>query len=108
MNEHTNDMIPHRSWFSPNSRREVDKKGVIGALAFLVAIGVLAGGSGDKTGENIRWQKQPVLSVQVDVRQPAKATFGENKAVPPQFTTPRREGADLRRGPIDTLTRDPR
>ena len=39
--------MPHRSWRVPHKNRAVDKKGVAVALAFLVALGVLAGGRGE-------------------------------------------------------------
>ena len=39
--------MPHRSWWVPQRDRAVDKKGVAVALAFLVALGALAGGRGE-------------------------------------------------------------
>jgi hypothetical protein len=48
MNRHTHRQLFHRSWFAPHKTRTVDKTGIAIALAFLVAIGVLAGGRGEK------------------------------------------------------------
>lgn len=44
--------MPHRSWWIPQKHRVIDIKGVVVAIAFLVAISLFAGGRGDKAGGN--------------------------------------------------------
>lgn len=42
--------MPHRSWWIPQKHRVVDIKGLVVAVAFLVAISLFAGGRGGKAG----------------------------------------------------------
>jgi hypothetical protein len=44
--------MPHRSWWVPQKSRAVDKTGVAVALAFVAAIGLVAGGRGEKPREH--------------------------------------------------------
>jgi hypothetical protein len=63
------------SW--PQNRRtdDVDKKGLAVALAFLVAVMLLAGGRGDGASEDARRLDASREATAVDHRQASKAAF---------------------------------
>ncbi len=58
---------------SPRTPRVVDTKGLVVALTFLVAVAVWAGERADKVIQvQTTWQKQPDLSVQIQIRPAAR------------------------------------
>src|SRR5215210_209418 len=65
MNRHTHRQPFHRSWFAPRKTRTVDKTGIAVALAFLVALGVLAGGRAEKPVDQHNPLSQTNLSASI-------------------------------------------
>lgn len=73
MNEHMYRAL-HRSWASRRKSRAVDKKGLVVAVTFLIAISFWAGERSDKTTKlNNTWQDQRDLSAQIEIRPAAAA-----------------------------------
>jgi hypothetical protein len=61
------------SFMIPRTPRVVDAKGLMVALTFLVAIAIWAGERADKAIQlQTTWQKQPDLSVQIEIRPAAR------------------------------------
>lgn len=87
--------MPHRSWWVPQKNRAVDKIGVAVAVAFLVAIGLMAGGRGDKVGEKRLSSDVPV---HVDTLQAARASLeDEGPTTDPRMTSLREDVEGFRR-----------
>jgi hypothetical protein len=99
MNQHMYRAL-HRSWASRRKSRAVDKKGLVVAVTFLVAISFWAGERSDKTTKlNNTWQDQPDLSAQIEIRPAAKSVLEAETAAPVQSITGlRRALEDPRRG----------
>lgn len=101
MNEHTSHVTPHRThrnWFLPRKDHDVDRLGVAVALAFLGVITMLAGGR-ENTVEQDKWQEQPVLLSQFDIRPLSMPSLDLRTAAPAQpMTGLRQELEDPRRG----------
>jgi hypothetical protein len=59
-----------------DKRRGVDKKGLMLALIFLIAISLWAGWRSERTTEQvIAWHEQPNLSAEIEIRPVAKSAF---------------------------------
>lgn len=73
MNQHTYRARLHRLWLPPRKSRGVDKKGLVIALIFLVAIAFWASERGDKmTQQDSNWREQPDLSAHIEIRPATK------------------------------------
>ena len=85
------------SWRQSQRTDEVDKKGLAVALAFLVAVMLLAGGRGDGGSENARGLGAAGAATAVDHRQASRAAFnmgGDASNSSMQTTHRERSGSD--------------
>jgi hypothetical protein len=74
-------VMPHPSWWVPQKNRAVDKKGVAVALAFLVALGALAGGRGEKRDRTEDPIDRTNVSASLDTRSAGTTTLADQGAV---------------------------
>jgi hypothetical protein len=72
--------MPHRSWWVPQKNRTVDKKGVAVALVFLVALGALAGGRGEKRDRTEGSIDRTSVSASLDTRPAGTTTLADQGA----------------------------
>jgi hypothetical protein len=87
MNQDTYRARLHRIWLPPRKSRGVDKKGLVIALIFLVAIALWAGERGDKmTQQDNSWREQPDLSAHIEIR-PATKSLLETEPGSPVLMT---------------------
>lgn len=73
--------MPHQSWWVPQQNRTMDKKGVAVALAFLVALGALAGGRGEKRDNTEDPIDRTNVSASLDTRSAGRTTLADQGAV---------------------------